>query len=1435
MTDGIENIGAGSITTVLPAGQTGPTDANGKPVLPRVTSDFTGPVSSNSTFTSIIYPQYNDFSGVFTTDPLTMQTQAHGLDLDYSNTPIVTPTSYNYPYAPDLTVGLDGLNASGTKLASYGDWDATADWDGQMRVTMAEGMPFVYVSRTGSTSDALVTLHQQSTASKGSPINPLTYTASGLNGAFNGNKLAFNVPVDAGSDVADGVQARVTYDFNGDGTPDRVETYNWFATDASPGNESYNQGQGLTSVTGGPMQDMNGGSVKVEMWQANGTGNVSVATNRASSYIALPYSNLTTPAGSSTSGNLYLQGGAVPGGQQSALALTPGSTPGKDNTQLAPAASLPGYSGPGQVWYNHNGVVGLTINGKSYGLFAPPGSTWTYTSQGLESDLGGGSDYSVAVLPDAKVSTLMYFRQHAYAFVTGTTSNYSVDKDAGTVTTTLTASTRMVAQGDDLSSDPLMAEYPHQYLNSSTPLSGMSYASARGTIQLIAGGNSFTTTMQMNPLLPVLPFMGTDAQKAQLQGMLHDELKTFLSPGGDPLDKPGDTYWKSRQEAKFADMAELAEEVGYGQARDVFIKAVESSLDSWFNATDGDGSEFYYDKDWNTLIGYPASYDSDDKLNDHHFHYGYLINAAATVAQFDPQWASQSQYGGMVDQLVDDVANSDRSNTQYPYLRNFDPYKGYSLADGTGQGNNEESASESLNFASSVARWGAVTGQGDIEDTGLYLQTTETQTMDQYWYNLDHLSFPAGYTPPVDGRVFDNGGDYATFFGTDPNWVQGIDYTPINGGSLFYAEHPELIRQDLQYLSTQNGGQGPTDWKLGFWMVQALVDPDAALAAYNADPTWQEGGGEESKVYTLNWLESLQSLGTLDTTTTANSPYAAVFDDGGVKSYVGFNPSSSAGTITFSDGTVIQLAADNVVTMTGGTVVNTLDYSNNDIPQRPDGIPADLPTDPPQHPLDVISTNGNLTLSVEKTTGTAWVTVGNNQPIAVLQNGQRVDVQMNANTTLIGIGRDSSGAISLLGETSGGEPYYPYRLDSNMEIMGNGGALYNANWRTLEPEYGIDFNDDGIVVAGPLKVIAQNGSLTLYEDTGNGLAYVQNGSNPMMEVHRNAGGSPTPVTQGAYSLSAIGVDENGNVTLLDTAGPTSTASYAWTLDAKGNWTGETVYQPSDISSAEAIFQQDLNGDGTIPAPLDQVVAHDGSLELLVDPTTGDAVVQLENGTRETVTRGGSPVLLHHGSQITAIGRDAQGRLRVLDGSPTDWSASSTHWSWILNPDGSYRDQDVISGTNLPSIEGMYNKDLNDDGVVTGSLKTVVDRNDGDTLSFDDATGFAYVAINGGPATVVTRDGSQWGGDVALQQSGGWNLSSVATDSQGRTRVLDTNPNSNMWYAWILDANNHWYGEQSFNSSTVGQAEVLFNKDLDGNGSVGNGATVMAAKHPTFGA
>ncbi|AVQ03177.1 hypothetical protein B7G68_15765 [Caulobacter segnis] len=1410
--DKIIQVGAGNISTQYPEGSQGPTESvNNKPVAPRITDDFTGAPPSNSVFSSLVFAQWGPFSGVMQLDPMAVQTDAKGLNLGYTDTPRVTEEGYNYDYHSDLSLGLSGLNASGTKLAAATDWTATADWDGQMRATMGQGLPFVYVTRD-SQADVVIDFNQQTGPSRDVPVNPLSYQLTGLDGAFTGKALQFNFPVDAGQKVADGIQFRVSYDFNGDGKTDRIETYDWFATDAASGDESYT-GTKMISATGA-MADMKNGSVKVELWRANGVDDVLVRTNDAASYVKLPYANLTSADGAATDGTLYLGGGAKAGGDPAKLATAVSGEAVYDTTKVPPGLSVGGYNGPGRVWYAQDGVIGVTINGKNYGVFGPTGSTWTFTDHGVTSNLGGKDYYSVAVLPDSSVKTLMSYRAHAYAFVTDTKSSFTVDYASGKLVTTFEATTDMKETGPGLSKDPLMALYRHQYINSYSPLGEVSYASPRGEMKVLASGSTFQTSMDIAPILPILPFVGDAGQKQQLIDMIHGELKAFLSAQNSPLE--GDTYWGARQNAKFGDLALMAQMVGYGQAKDVFVKAIEEQLEKWFTADDGDKFQFVYDKQWATLIGFPANFNSDDKLNDHHFHYGYIINAAATVAQLDPEWAKQEKWGAMVNELIQDAANDDRNDTTYGFLRNFDPYAGHSWASGTGIGQNQESASEALEFASAVARWGAVTGQQKLADLGVYLHTTESIAFEQYWQDVDNKVFPDGVRRSIMGIVGDNGAKFTNFFDGDPAHIIGIQYTPINAGSLFMAGHKaELLSEIKELWAMQNPGR-PTEWMNGSQMALALADPEAALKDFFANPQYQSGAGEESRAYTLQWIQTLVALGAPDLSIKADSAFAVAYDKAGAKSYTAFNPGASAIIVKFSDGVQLAVEPGDLVTRTADGRTISTDFQNKDIPFRPPGVPMDLPTDPPQYALTTIAKSGDLTLSVEDKTGTAWITIGDAAPKAMIRGDGRQAVQIDATTTMIGIGRDATGAIVVLGATKGGEPFYPYKVDSGLHLGGNGGAVYKSDWKTLEPMFGADINGDGTILRGDLKLVAQNGDLKLLTDTGTGLAYYQDGERPLRGVSRTGEG-PSLLVRDGWTLSGIGRDENGAVRILDTM-DNAGVSYGWTLNAQGVWTGETRYDDANLSEGEALFQKDLDGDGKVPAAPPQLIAANGKLRLLFDPATGHAMVQLEDGARLTLTRGGpdDPVLLDRGAKLFAIGRDDQGRLRVLDGNPADMGLNSQHWAWILDEKGHWVGEDVITGDKLPKAEDIFGSDLNGDGVVGSSPFRTVEKNGAQALLVDQRSGAAMVSIAGAEPVAITRDG--W--DRVLQQRGEWSLAAIATDDQGRTRVLDASPFSDARYAWILDANGHFVGEESFDKSNVGKAETLFSVDLDRDGIIG---------------
>ena len=213
------------------------------------------------------------------------------------------------------------------------------------------------------------------------------------------------------------------------------------------------------------------------------------------------------------------------------------------------------------------------------------------------------------------------------------------------------------------------------------------------------------------------------------------------------------------------------------------------------------------------------------------------IMGAATVAQYDSTWASQDHWGGMVNLLIRDGNNWDRTDTRFPFLRSHDAYAGHSWAAGHGDfgdGNNQESSSESMNFATAAILWGEATGQTDIRDLGVYLHATEKTAVEQYWFDVDNAVFPAAYPHVAIGMVWGGKGVHSTWFGANPEFIHGINILPVNGGSLYLGHHPDHVLANYAEIVAERGGQ-PIIWQDLLWEYLALADPNLALSHYFAD------------------------------------------------------------------------------------------------------------------------------------------------------------------------------------------------------------------------------------------------------------------------------------------------------------------------------------------------------------------------------------------------------------------------------------------------------------------------------------------------------------------------------------------------------------------------------------------------------------------------
>lgn len=118
------------------------------------------------------------------------------------------------------------------------------------------------------------------------PHDAVVLQATGLTATSTGGATAFDIALDAGQRIGNGTRVSVQYDLTGDGTWDRVEVYRYFATDPLPGAERYTQAVGLDRVTG-TLGDLRGGTVRVAVWNAIGSGPSTLDTG--DSVLELPF------------------------------------------------------------------------------------------------------------------------------------------------------------------------------------------------------------------------------------------------------------------------------------------------------------------------------------------------------------------------------------------------------------------------------------------------------------------------------------------------------------------------------------------------------------------------------------------------------------------------------------------------------------------------------------------------------------------------------------------------------------------------------------------------------------------------------------------------------------------------------------------------------------------------------------------------------------------------------------------------------------------------------------------------------------------------------------------------------------------------------------------------------------------------------------------
>ncbi len=224
---------------------------------------------------------------------------------------------------------------------------------------------------------------------------------------------------------------------------------------------------------------------------------------------------------------------------------------------------------------------------------------------------------------------------------------------------------------------------------------------------------------------------------------------------------------------------------------------LRNSTEVWINGKAE--TPFVYDSKWGGLVSCGCDFNESTKrcnnmvpncpalsdpgldfghgfYNDHHFHQGYFIYAAATVAFFDEEWGRR--YFENILLLIRDFANPSPDDTFFPLYRMKDWYLGNSWAGGIGaamaNGRNQESSSESIAAYEAITLFGSVMKRiwarndkghsgnaataSHLEDIGRLLLSTELRSADRYWHVRQEGDprrfYPVQYKPYAVGILW---------------------------------------------------------------------------------------------------------------------------------------------------------------------------------------------------------------------------------------------------------------------------------------------------------------------------------------------------------------------------------------------------------------------------------------------------------------------------------------------------------------------------------------------------------------------------------------------------------------------------------------------------------------------------------------------------------
>lgn len=295
-----------------------------------------------------------------------------------------------------------------------------------------------------------------------------------------------------------------------------------------------------------------------------------------------------------------------------------------------------------------------------------------------------------------------------------------------------------------------------------------------------------------------------------------------------------------------------------------------------------------YDTNWGGAVSsgtYEDGNSGDDfgntYYNDHHFHYGYFVYAAAVIGYLDPSWLDEGTNKAWVNMLVRDYANPISNDPYFPFSRSFDWYHGHSWAKGlfeSGDGKDQESSSEDTMASYGIKMWGRTINDTAMEARGNLMLSMQARSLQHYFlYTSDNTVEPSQFignkvSGIVSGnnreniisiltewnQLFENKIDHTTYFGSNTEYIEGIHMIPLMPFSTLSRTREFVTEEWDYYFSDGRADSVAGGWRGILYANLAIIDADSSYAFFSNtsfDMGLLDGGA--SLTWYLTWAAAL--------------------------------------------------------------------------------------------------------------------------------------------------------------------------------------------------------------------------------------------------------------------------------------------------------------------------------------------------------------------------------------------------------------------------------------------------------------------------------------------------------------------------------------------------------------------------------------------------